>query len=269
MTVQRRNDQMVELLRSDFQHRDEPNFAWKSACAAHQALLGLRGFWPMSSFDESGDIYDMSEQDRTLTREGSPTYWTYDLAPYAAFNGTTDYLERLDEAGLDILGTEAYVAAPYRGLTLGCWAWFDNDGAATTEGMMTKRDGAPIANVAYSLYRTTTDAVRFTVSSGVAQEWIDTPVVASGAWHHYVGRFDPSTELSVFMDGVEYPAGGSAIAAIQNHSANFQIGARDDGAGGAVYFLDGKISMAFLCAAYLPDPVIFSLYEWTRRMFYV
>ena len=30
-------------------------------------LPGLRGFWQFSSVDESGDIYDLSGQSRTMT----------------------------------------------------------------------------------------------------------------------------------------------------------------------------------------------------------
>jgi hypothetical protein len=271
MTVQIRNDQMVELLRPDFQHRAEPNFAWKSACSLHQELLGLRGFWPMSTFDENGDAYDLSGQFRTLTYNAGlynyPLYSMYDLASFISFDGFTCYLERADEAGLDISGTEAYVYTPFRGLTLGCWAWFDDDGMLTTEHMLSKQNGPLNANSAYALYRTTTDAVRVSVCDGVNKDFVDTAPVASGAWHHFVGRWDPSTELSVFMDRVEYPLGGSVVAAIQNSNANFQIGGRDDGEGSSVYNLDGKIALAFLCAAYLPDPVIFSIYEQTRSLF--
>ena len=55
-------DQVVTWLASIFQRRYEPNFAWKSACSAHQALPGLRGFWPMSGYDDTGRATDLSGQ---------------------------------------------------------------------------------------------------------------------------------------------------------------------------------------------------------------
>lgn len=266
MTVQKRNAEMVDLLRGDFQHRAEANFAWKSACSAYMALPGLRGFWPLGTFDSNGDAYDQSGHGHTLTYNGNPTYNTYDLAPYIDLDGTGDYLERADEADLDILGTEAYVAIP--GITFGAWAWFDN-AAAAVEMILSKSDGVAAANIAYNILRTAAGVAQVEISSGAAIETQAGAAVAASGWYQVVGRWDPSTDLSVFVNGVESAAGASAIAAIQNNAANFQAGGRDNGAGGSTSNMDGRISMAFLCAAHLPDATLFSLYEQTRRMFYV
>lgn len=57
----------------------------------------------------------------------------------------------------------------------------------------------------------------------------------------------------------------TARAAIRNSAADFEI----SGFHGGVWLLNGKASMCFLCAAYLPAVTTFALYEQTRRMFYV
>jgi len=90
------------------------------------ALPGLRGFWPMSSFNEAGNAYDMSEQGRVMTYNGNPLYNYDGVVPYVALDGIGDFLSRADEAGLDIIGTETYVDGAVHGLTLGGWFYFDN-----------------------------------------------------------------------------------------------------------------------------------------------
>jgi len=270
MTVQIRNAEMVDLLKADFDHLGNPALAWESACSAFLALPMLRGLWTMASVDATPQVWDTSGNGRTLTYNGNPTFNAYDLAPYIDLDGTGDYLSRGDEAGLDILGSETYVAAAMRGLTLGAWVWFDNDGLVATEYIISKRDGNAAANIAYSLQRNTTDGLRIQISSGAAIESQNsTGTMASGGWYFAVGRWQPSTDLSVFLNGVETAAGGSAIAALQNHTAVFQVGGRDDGAGGSTSTMDGRVAFAFLCAAALPDITVVSLYERTRRMFNV
>ena len=117
---------------------------------------------------------------------------------------------------------------------------------------------------------TTPDLRHATVyASVIGNEQERTATMAALGWYHCVGRWDPSTDLNVWLNGVETAAGASAIAALQNHTANLQIGGRDNGAGGSTSNMDGRVSMAFLCAAHLPDITVRSLYEQTRRMFYV
>lgn len=267
--IQIRNDQMVDLLMPDFQARYEPNFSWKSVCSQYLALPGLRGFWPLSSFDSNGDAYDLSGQGRTLTANGATlNYNLDDLRWWSDYTtATPDYHERADEAGLDILGTETYVNANAQGITFGAWVRFDA-AAAAVEFILSKQDGAAAVNVAYSLSRTAAGILQAQFSSGALLETQNSAnAMAATTWYFAAGRWIPSTDRSVFLNNVRTDAGASAIAALQNHTANLQLAGRDNGAGGSTLNLDGRICLAFLCATALSDSMVWSLFQQSRAMF--
>lgn len=269
MPIQIRNDEMVALLRPDFQARYEPNFAWKSAASVLRTLPGLRAAWTMGSFDENGDQFDVSGQGRTLSYNGNPTYGYRDLAPYLDLDGTGDYLSRADEAGLDILGTETYVAAAVRGLT--CGIWFSPDRLTHAEVLIDKW-GALAADQAYKLeFRgdVANDPVRFLVGDGAATDVVvmDSIVDTTTDWYFAAGRYDPSTEIKVWAGH----AGGlysntnvvGIPAALANSGTRLTVGNGSAGTTG----LDGRISMAWLCCAYLTDAQVAAIWEQTRAMF--
>ena len=132
-STQIRNNEQVNLLRADFQARYEPNFAWKSAVSSILALPGLRACWPMSSVDYAtasqardvaGGGYHLGNVNSSLFGYAANT-----LIPCVTFNGTTQYLTRADGGAgnwADITGTEAYIAAGQRGLTLGAWVYLSS-----------------------------------------------------------------------------------------------------------------------------------------------
>jgi hypothetical protein len=220
----------------------------------------------MSSFNASGNAFDLSEQGRVLTYNGNPTYNRHHLRPYIDLDGTGDYLERADEAGLDIQGNEAIVAPGARGITFGAWVYFDT-AASAIEYIIAKRDGDVAANIAYSLRRQATGELRITVSSGAAFETQDsTPTLSDTTWYHVVGKWVPSTEISCFVNGTKYTA-ASALAVLANIGASLQVGGRDNGAGGSQNNMDGRVSMAFLCTTSLPDVVIWNLFQQSRPLF--
>ena len=59
MSIQQRNDELVDILSADFQPRNEPNFAWKSCVSSVLALPGLRAFYPMSAVGAAGEAQDV------------------------------------------------------------------------------------------------------------------------------------------------------------------------------------------------------------------
>jgi len=162
------------------------------------ALPGLRGFWPTSSFNETGNAYDLSGQGRTLTYNGNPMYNYDGLVPYIDLDGTGDYLSRADEAGLDILGTETYVAAAARGLTTGGWFYFNN-ALGATEGMIAKWNSSLGNHRSYMLRRQAADGtIIFRVSdNGVGSRAAQSTASPTATqWFFVVGRFDPGVELA-------------------------------------------------------------------------
>jgi hypothetical protein len=143
----------VENLSTAFPRRAETSFAWGNAISYYLGLPGLRAFWPMSSVNETGNVYDLSGQGRTLTNNNAATFGVYGLQSYATFNGVNQYLSRADEAGLDITGE----------LTMGCWIRFHAN--ATQRNIMGKR-GALAATLAYYVRKQTTNEIHCVFTDG-------------------------------------------------------------------------------------------------------
>lgn len=215
-------------------------------------LPELRGFWPMSSFDNNGAAYDLSGQGRTLTNINGAARGVFGgLIPYVAFNGTTQYLSRADEAGLQIAGA----------LTFG--GWFLTTSTAR-QLLISKSDGStPGTN--YWLE----------VNNGVVSHYISTgaafTIVSSAAgampvssWVFCVGRFTPSAEGAVFTNGVKVTTGAGIPASLPNSAQPLNIGSYGAGSG---IFLAGNAALGFLCAAALSDALIGAAFQATRSLF--
>lgn len=259
MTVQKRNDAMVNLLRADFQGRYEPQFALANAQALFTSLPGLRGLWFMSGVDSNGDVYDISGVGKTLTNNNTVVFDNDSLVPYAQFvAANSEYLERTDEADLDISGTEAFIAN--NGLTMGGWFYHDTIGAS--QGELTKWGNS--GNLSYLLFVTGGGAVSFQMSDdGTNVSAVNSAAITANVWRFHVGRFTPSSEVAVFVNNIKVTA-ATARASIFNSSANFRIGSTNAGAG---RFLDGRAAFCFLCASALPDFMVSNLFHQTKAMF--
>lgn len=262
--MQTRNPAMVRLLSGDFQRRYEPNLAWKAACAQIQALPGLRGFWPMSSFDEGGDAYDLSGQGRTLSYNGNPTYNRDGLIHYIDFDGTGDYLNRADEAGLDTLGTDTFVAAARRGMTVGGWFKFDVAEPAAGEHMMSKR--AMAGDISWYMAHNVDGTVNFVVSGDCTALIHATSTGTTGTdWCFVAGRYDPSTEVAVFRNSEIVTTVAGVPAALCNNTTDLNVSGYFNGSA----LMAGCASLCFLCATALGTGTIRSLYQQSRALFSV
>jgi hypothetical protein len=230
------------------------------------ALTGLRGFWPMSAFSSAGAAYDQSGNGRTLTYNGNPVFGYDGLAPYCAYDGTGDYHTRADEAGLDITGTETYVDAAYRGLTMGGWFNPAAFTAAAVQGLMGKFS-AGVNQRSYILRTDPAGGVRFTINNtgaAAGNQTVTSPTAMSiNSWYFIVGRFDPGTEIAVFVNGIKETAVAGIHANLFSGASDFDIG----GGGGGVDLSTIKASLCFLCAAALSDAHISSLFQQTRGAF--
>lgn len=225
-------------------------------------LPGLVGFWPMSSVQRStGNAYDLSGQGRTLTYNGNPTYNIYNnLAPYIDLDGTGDYLSRADETDLDILGTETIYASGVRGLTMG--GWFYPNSVSGTKAFLGKSGGG--GNDSYLLYGNDTATVFVIESTVTSQSLTFSSILTAGAWHFITGKFIASDSMYIFVNN-KNTSTTTALTAIRNSTAQFQIGARN--LGGSELYLPGRASLCFLCANALPDSLIQYLFESTRWAF--
>jgi len=268
-TTIRRGD-VMKSRSGELQNRHDGTFAWKTAVAAGLNLPGLRGLWTMGSFDENGDQYDLSGQGRTLSYNGNPTYSNDGLIPYLALDGTGDYLNRADEAGLDILGTETYIAAAQRGLTLGGWFRFDRLTAA--EFLISKGTVITATSSYWLLFRgdIAGDPIRFQVSDGAAVDTVDlnlTTAPTTATWTFVCGRYDPSTEIKVWASQGTLESNTNAVgipAALNNSGADFTIGAPSGAAGN---LLDGQVGLCFLSTMLLSNTIVSAFYHHTRALY--
>lgn len=271
MTIQERNQELVDLLSADLQPRNEPNFAFKSCVSLFQAIPGLRGLWTMSSVKETAAdrATDLSGQGNHLTENVSAGRISFgrealSLLPVADFNSAnSQYLNRADAGATDwadITGTEAYVFAAQRGLTLGGWFRTDTLGAAQM-GLISKWAGA--GNRSYELQLTAGDVFGFQVSDDGTNSDLatSTAVLTAGNWYFAVGRFDPAALVEIYVNGA-WDTQATARAAAFDSGQSFTIGARSSGA----IFFDGRASLCFLSAALVSDAIITTLFEYSRRM---
>jgi len=259
--VQDNNAAMIDLLAMAFPRRREPNFAWGNVVSMFSMLPGLRAFWPTSSLDENGDAYDLSAQGRTLTNNNSAAYAWTGLAHHVNLSAVaTSYLSRVDEDGLDVLGTESYIVAANRGLTIG--GWFRPTLGGTDVGLMSKYVVGGNQR-SYLLRKTAADVSYFAVSvDGAAVAAVNVTAIAINAWQFIVGRFTPGAELATFTDGVKATNLVGVPASIFNSNSAFEVGRYN-----AANYFTGSWALGFLCAAALSDTWIAMLYEHSRSLF--
>ncbi len=230
-----------------------------TASSLFKSIHGLVGFWPMNSIDASL-VYDQSGQSRSLTKNGTPlTYELPSMTSYIDLNGTTQYLSRADEASLDITGA----------LTIGGWFYFDALGTAAFEAVIGKFNDNAVNERSYLLYLNNVGGtVVFVISTNGSLGAGSSNDVATGAlaisnWYFIVGRYTPSTELAVFVNGVKTVNTTAIVASAFNSNAQFEIGRRNK----ANTFMNGRASLCFLSMKALPDADIARLFNNSRTLF--
>ena len=260
--VQQRNPEMVDILRTDFQHRNEPNFAWKSAVSSVLALPGLRAFYPMSAVGGAGEAQDLSSLGRHMTRNGDVDFYYDDLVPFANYNGTTGTHSVVDNADHDITGSEVYVQVGHQGLTMGLWVRTNNLQAGSPH-FFAKYSGAA-AQRSYSIYHTA-GTVTFRVYDAVNVPF-DVSLAgyaADSAWYFIWGRFEASGDLTVAINNVTNVNIGAGPAALFSSTADLTIGGRS----GGTVFTAVDVSLAWLSCQMLSDSILSALWEQQRSMF--
>lgn len=253
-------------LRNDFNEQQLDERARSPYFVAFQPLPALRGLWLAGSADNTGAMYDRSGQGRTLTYNGNPVLALHNATvPYWDYDGAGDYHSRADEAGLDVLGTETYVASSLRGLTFGGWFWFNN---FTGNPPIFGKYNTGANQRSFLLFAPAANTVGVIVDSlgtgaaGIKQA-NSAVSISTGAWHFILGRFTPSTELAIFVNGTKTVNTTSIVASVFNGTAPLVIGSD----GGASVFMTGRCALAFLCAAALPDGLLNALFQSSRVAF--
>ena len=232
--------------------------------ASFLPLPGLRGLWLPGSATETGAVADLSGQGRTLAYNGNPTLNLHNsLIPYFDYDGAGDFHSRADEAGLDVLGAETYIASAYRGLTVGGWFRITTGGGFN--GLISKWKDNGVNQRGYILLHdnSATPKIYGGVSGNLTNTFLTSGIPAAlAAWHFCVMRFTPSTAVDVFVDGVSERLSASIPASVANSTEQLNIGGYN-----SVGNLAGRWAMAFLCAAAVPDAMLGELYNRTSTLF--
>jgi len=256
------NARLMEQVGSQYVKSYAAATAWGNVASMYLSLPMLRGFWPMGAVDDTGAVVDASGMANLLTYAGNPTYDWQGLVPYVDLDGTGDYLWGADNATLDILGTEAFVANP--GLTLGGWFYID---AATSSGPLFCKWGAAgsysyllqvvksAPNYSAQFYVSVDGTAVVNVAQTTLQE-LDT-------WAFIACRFTPSTELKIRTNMVVKENVAAIPAGIFGSNANLTIGTDTP----AATFRTGKVAYPFVCAAAISDTIIAALFHHTRALF--
>lgn len=258
------NDTIIEELENHFIHRNDKLNRWGNAIPSIQMLTGLRGVWPMSSSNPAGQPFDFSEQGRTLTYNGNPTYNYDGLIPYISLDGTGDFLSRADEAGLSITGTETVIASAVRGLTFSGWFRTADVTPAADSALISKWLVAGNQQ-SYEIILQTTGALRGAISvDGTASTTVDsTQTISDDTWFNVVLRLTPSAELAIFVNGVSDLNVAAIPASIFDSTADFVIG----GLSGGLSLFTGDASLSWICAAMLSEELILGGYEQEKKLF--
>lgn len=225
-------------------------------------LPGKVGIWYAGNVQRStGDIYDASNQGRTLTITDTPVFNRLSNGiAYCDYDGSNDLHYRNDETDLDVTGTETIFDSTVRGLTIGLWV--NSDSNSNSPILMSKYN---TSQQSWLLEILSTNVIRFVTSvDGTTNHITDTTGTngTAGTWHFIVARFAPSTEKAIFIDGIKETDTSSITASIFNSTTQLQIAAFPLG-----NFLNGKISISFMCANALPDGMISRLFNQTRTLY--
>jgi len=62
-----KNDKAIDAHRTQYVKLYADTTSWGNVISMNLGFPDLRGYWPMTSINESGNVYDVSGQGRTLT----------------------------------------------------------------------------------------------------------------------------------------------------------------------------------------------------------
>lgn len=211
-------------------------------------LPGLEQYWTGGTRRFNGQVAEHGGGGTALTEVGSiPT--GYDGNAYFHVGNGVNYGTLSTGGGIS--GLETWIDPTLRGLTVGGWFMVDAL-PAVAGGLISKSAETP--DRGYALIVTSTPQYIFLVSgNGAAAFQAISPTSTISVWRFVVGRFIPSTEVAIFVDG-DKTIFTAAIPASLNVSAQaFELGryfALD------AYIAHAKMRDVFVCAAALSDTLI-------------
>lgn len=184
-------------------------------------------------------------QQHSLLHEGTVDQGSYGMAPYAAYNGSTNYSHRPAEG---LKGMSGFTAG----------GWFQMTSGDTLMGVWLSA-----ANFCWRLFVNGSTPTFYVSGNGSSSINVASSAITAGVWYHVIGRYTPSSQIAIFLDGVKTINTTSVPASLFNAAANFVIGGNSSGG----ELLTGKASLCFLCHEPLADEQITVLYQMSRHLY--
>jgi len=211
-------------------------------------LPGLAAYYPMGIRNQSGHAVEHSGTGSNLLQVGTcPT--DFDGNSYAHLGNGTNYLSVASQYA--ITGLETWISSSVRGLTIG--GWFMVDSAPAAQGGFMGKYGV-VTNYGYAMRWDSANIPGFFMSgNGSNVLFVGAPASTIGVWHFLVGRFMPSTEVAIFVDGDKSVLTAAIPASIFASTQAFEVGryANDN-----TRTLHCKARDVFICASALSDALI-------------
>lgn len=224
-------------------------------------LFMLRGLWNFGSVDYAGGARDISGNGMHLSSNGGVPYSFFEPAgfPFAYLNGSSQWEHRSHETHLN-LG---------QSFCFGGW-FYVNSYSVNNQGLIGKYlatgNQRSYALILLGSGASPANTIRFVASSdGAATTNLDAGItlpVGNGIWHFIAGRFNASTEMALFIDGVKYTNTTSIPASVYGNTAPFEIGRYDGG-----NYLNGGVTLCFITGWWFSDSHINHLFQSSRWAF--
>lgn len=228
------NAESVELLRTHFPARNEPNVAWGNAISGMLWLSRLISLWPMSSLSrDAATVRDIAGEGYHLTNNNNVAFQFSGLYPYGAYtSGSSMYLSRAHSTAI--------------ALTNSCWFStfiYPTVAGGTTQGIISKFV-AGTNNRAFRIVKDASEQITFQISNaGTAIDaTVSSGAVSLNTNYHIFGLFLASSSLSVWVNGTRTDNTTSIPASIFNATgADLEIGRSNAGS-----YWDGRIGATMM-----------------------
>lgn len=228
--------------------------------AYHAAPLlfpNLRAAWLMNQW-APGLVYDATSQGRHMTTHGTLAFNQQNtILRYLGLDGSSTYLSRVSEAGLEITNSLSVMAWAYKGTS------------GTQFIMLAKTSGLPAStNQAFFFTVGSSNNLNLTVCNGTTN-YNQTIAAPIGEWFFGAGSYSPSANITLYLgtqDGWQTASNTTGIPASINNPTTIAltIGATHGGAN----FGDGRIAMAALMNSGSNETLFRNYFEFTKGLFY-
>lgn len=248
----KRNAEMVELLKADFQYRPEPQFGYIIGSSLIPMIGGIKAYWPMTTaiLDSVSNIY-LPCLFPTDDSAGIP-YHIDATATGASLISNGGVVTHWQQAGSDT-GNTALITPFTRSLgavALGGWFLLDDVQANNSREVMVGRVSNPITTRSgFSLHRVqNTDTVRFSVVTGATETASPAVSVTRDQWFFAFGFFVGSTVVGIYIGqsgDLSSVENTTSIPASLAANASEGISIANDWTASLTDYFDGYMSQVF------------------------